>query len=209
MATAKKYSVDGKPVGDLTLSDALFAADGKPYSLHQNVKTYLANQRQGTHDTLGRSEVSGGGAKPWKQKGTGRARSGSNTSPLWPGGGITFGPQPRDYTMKLQKKVKRQAIKTALSTKAADGKILIVDQPKFDKPQTKIVARLLDEMKIAGTKVLLLVSGVDKNFEMSCRNIQGLTYKRAALASAYDLVHAEYLVMTPAGLKECEEVFTK
>ncbi len=209
MATAKKYSVDGKAVGDQALSDALFGIEAKPYSLHQNVKTYLANQRQGTHDTLGRSEVSGGGAKPWKQKGTGRARSGSNTSPLWPGGGITFGPQPRDYTMKLQKKVKRQAIKTALSAKAADGKVMIVDQPKFEKPQTKVVARLLDEMKITGSKVLLLVSGVDKNFEMSCRNIQGLTYKRAALASAYDLVHAEYLVMTPAGLKECEEVFTK
>ncbi len=209
MATAKKYSVDGKAVGDQALSEALFGIEGKPYSLHQNVKTYLANQRQGTHDTLGRSEVSGGGAKPWKQKGTGRARSGSNTSPLWPGGGITFGPRPRDYTMKLQKKVKRQAIKTALSVKAADGKIMIVDQPTFEKPQTKVVARLLDEMKIAGSKVLLLVSGVDKNFEMSCRNIQGLTYKRAALASAYDLVHAEYLVLTPAGLKECEEVFAK
>ncbi len=209
MATAKKYSADGKAAGEQALSDALFAAEGKPYSLHQNVKVYLANQRQGTHDTLGRAEVSGGGAKPWKQKGTGRARSGSNTSPLWPGGGVTFGPQPRDYTLKLPKKVRRQAIKTALSAKAADGRVMVVDAPSLDKPQTKTVAQMLAGMNVAGARVLFLVSGVDKNLEMSCRNIPGLTYKRAALASAYDLVHSDYLVLTPAGLKECEEVWTK
>lgn len=209
MAKAKIYTLQGKQSGEQNLNDAVFGAEPKPFATHQNVKVYLANQRQGTHSTLTRAEVSGGGVKPFKQKGTGRARAGSNTSPLWPGGGIIFGPKPRDYRLNIPKKMKRNAIKTALTAKAAEDRVVVIDQIKLDKPQTKAIAAMLGEMKLLGSKILFLNSGLDRNLELSVRNIDKLSYKRASLASAYDIIHADYLVFTPAGLKECEEVFGK
>ncbi len=209
MATAKTYSIDGKAKGQQDLSAAVFGVEVKGGSLHQNIKVYLANQRQGTHKVLGRSEVSGGGTKPFKQKGTGRARAGSNTSPLWEGGGVIFGPEPRDYTLKMPRKMRRQAITGALTAKATAERVMVIEQPVLDKPQTKTIAKMLAGMQVSGKKVLFLASGIDRNLELSCRNIAGLTYKRAALASAYEIMRADYLVMTPAGLKECEEVFGK
>lgn len=209
MAKAKVYTLEGKQAGEQDLKDSVFAAEAKPFATHQNVKVYLANQRQGTHSTLTRAEVSGGGIKPFKQKGTGRARAGTNTSPLWPGGGIVFGPKPRDYRMSIPKKMRRNAIKTALSAKAAEDRVIVVDRLTFEKPQTKAVAKMLQEMKVLGSKILFLNSGIDRNLELSVRNISKLTYKRAALTSAYDIIHADYLLMTQAGLKECEEVFGK
>ena len=209
MAKAKVYTLEGKQAGEQELKDSVFAAEAKPFATHQNVKVYLANQRQGTHSTLTRAEVSGGGIKPFKQKGTGRARAGTNTSPLWPGGGIVFGPKPRDYRMSIPKKMRRNAIKTALSAKAAEDRVIVVDRLTFEKPQTKAVAKMLQEMKVLGSKILLLNSGIDRNLELSVRNISKLTYKRAALTSAYDILNADYLLMTQAGLKECEEVFGK
>ncbi|MCK4857432.1 MAG: 50S ribosomal protein L4 [candidate division Zixibacteria bacterium] len=209
MATAKVYSQDGQVTGEQTLSAKLFDTPVKPFRIHQYIRGYLANQRQGTHSTLGRSEVAGGGSKPWRQKGTGRARVGTTSSPIWIGGGVTFGPKPRSYRSKLPKKMKRQAITSAFTLKAKEDRLRIVEVPELEKPQTRQVARMLADLNIAGKKVLLLYEGVERNLQLSCRNIPGLKYRRAALASAYDLIEADYLLLTPRGLKECEEVFGK
>lgn len=199
----------GEQTGQRELADSLFGAEVKMFTIHQSIKTYLNNQRQGTHSTLTRSEVSGGGVKPWRQKGTGRARAGTNTSPLWEGGGIIFGPKPRDYTTKVTKKVRRSAIKSALTLKAKDDKVLVVDSLSLDKPQTKAIVAMLDQMQIAGNKILFLHSGIDRNLELSCRNVKRLIFKRAALTNAYDILWADYVLLTQTGLQECEEVFGK
>jgi large subunit ribosomal protein L4 len=209
MPTAKVYSLSGQQTGEQNLSEKLFNAQPKPSSIHQSIKRYLNNQRQGTHSTLTRAEVSGGGAKPWRQKGTGRARSGSSTSPVWSGGGRAFGPKPRDYDTKIPKKMKRQAVLAAFTLKVQDDRLLVVESPNLDKPQTKAIVKMLEELKITGNKILFLNSGIDRNLELSCRNVAKLTYKRASLASIYDIIGADYLILTPSGLKECEEVFGK
>lgn len=209
MATAKVYSQSGEVTGEKQLSEKVFAASVKPFRVHQYVKNYLSNQRQGTHSTLGRSEVRGGGAKPWRQKGTGRARSGTNRSPLWAGGGVVFGPKPRSYYSKLPKKVRRQAINSAFTLKAKEDRLLIVEPPTLEKPQTKAVVQMLTGLKINGKKVLILHDGVDNHLFLSCRNIPGVKYRQAALANAYDLLEADFLLLTPSGLDKCEEVFGK
>lgn len=209
MPTAKVYTLMGQQSGEQNLSDKVFNADLKLSSVHQSIKRHLNNQRQGTHSTLTRAEVSGGGIKPWRQKGTGRARAGSSTSPIWPGGGQAFGPKPRDYDTKIPKKMKRQAMHVALTLKVQEERLLVVESPNLEKPQTKAITKLLDELKITGSKILFLNSGIDRNLELSCRNVAKLTYKRASLAGAYDIVGADYLLLTPNGLKECEEVFGK
>ncbi len=209
MATAKVYTPTGQQTGEQNLSDKVFGTDPKLASVHQSIKRYLNNQRQGTHSTLTRAEVSGGGIKPFRQKGTGRARAGSNTSPLWPGGGQAFGPKPRDYETKIPRKVKRQAILAALTLKVREDKLRVVDALNLDKPQTKTIVKMLADLKINDGKVLFLYTGIDRNLELSCRNVPKLTYKRAALVTAYDVIGADYLLLTPNGLKECEEVFGK
>ncbi len=209
MATAKVYSPTGQQTGERNLSDKVFGVDPKLTSIHQSVKRYLNNQRQGTHSTLTRAEVSGGGVKPFKQKGTGRARAGSNTSPLWPGGGQAFGPKPRDYETKIPRKMKRQAIQAAMTLKVQGDKLKVVDAPTFEKPQTKTIVKMLADLKVNDGKVLFLNTGIDHNLELSCRNIPKLTYKRASLVNAYDIIGADYLLLTPNGLQECEEVFGK
>jgi large subunit ribosomal protein L4 len=209
MATAKIYSLSGQQTGDQALSDKVFGAVLKPSTIHQTVKRYLNNQRQGTHSSLTRAEVSGGGIKPFKQKGTGRARAGSNTSPIWEGGGQAFGPKPRDYDTKITKKMNRNAINSAFTIKAQENKLMVVDDINLEKPQTKAIVNLLEEMKIHGSKILFLNTGIDRNLELSCRNVPKLKYKRASLANAYDIIGADYLIVTKNGLKECEEVFGK
>ena len=209
MATAKIFSSSGEQTGEQQLSDKLFGAPAKPFRLHQYVKTYLANQRQGTHSTLTRAEVRGGGAKPWRQKGTGRARVGTIRSPIWEGGGVAFGPKPRDYRKQLPKKMKRQAIAAAFTLKAKEDRLLVIEEPQLEKPRTKTIANLLATLKLTNKKVLLLHEGKDSLLPLSCRNLPGVKYRRAALANAYELLEAEYLLVTPAGLKECEEVFCK
>lgn len=209
MATAKVYSSAGEQTGEQELSEKLFGAPARPFRLQQYVKAYLANQRQGTHSTLTRAEVSGGGAKPWRQKGTGRARVGTIRSPIWEGGGVAFGPKPRSYRKKLPKKMKRQALAAAFTLKAKEDRLFIVEQPQLEKPRTKAIADLLGTLNLSGKKVLFLHEGIDSNMSLSCRNIAGLKFRRAALANAYDLVEADYLLLTPAGLRECEEVFAK
>jgi large subunit ribosomal protein L4 len=209
MATAKVYSSTGQQTGERPLSEKVFGVDPKVFTIHQSVKRYLNNQRQGTHSTLTRAEVSGGGIKPFRQKGTGRARAGSNTSPLWPGGGQAFGPKPRDYDTKMPRKMKRQAILAAFTLKLREDKLMIVDSLGMDKPRTQSVVKMLADLKIGGSKVLFLNTGIDRNLELSCRNVPKLTYKRACLVTAYDIIGADYLLLTPNGLQECEEVFGK
>ncbi len=209
MASAKLYTMAGDQQGTQELSDAVFASEVKPYSIHQAIKAYLNNQRQGTNSSLTRAEVSGGGARPWRQKGTGRARAGTNRSPLWEGGGIIFGPKPRDYTTRIPKKMRRRALKSALTMKAQEERVFVIRTQDLEKPRTKSVVELLEKMEIAGSRILFLNTGIDRNLELSCRNIPKFNYKRAATASVYDIVGADYVVLTEDGLKECEEVFSK
>jgi large subunit ribosomal protein L4 len=209
MATAKVYSPTGQQTGERPLSEKVFGVDPKVFTIHQSVKRYLSNQRQGTHSSLTRAEVSGGGIKPFRQKGTGRARAGSNTSPLWPGGGQAFGPKPRDYDTRMPRKMKRQAILAAFTLKLQEDKLMVVDPLSLEKPRTQSVVKMLADLKISGSKVLFLNTGIDRNLELSCRNVPKLHYKRACLVTAYDIIGAEYLLLTPNGLQECEEVFGK
>jgi large subunit ribosomal protein L4 len=209
MASAKLYSMAGDEQGTQDLADDLFASEVKPYSVHQAVKAYLNNQRQGTNSTLGRSDVRGGGAKPWRQKGTGRARAGTNRSPLWEGGGVIFGPKPRDYTTRIPKRMRRRALKSAFTMKAQEERVLVVKAEDLEKPRTRTVVDMLEKMEIAGSRVLFLNTGVNRNLELSCRNIPKFSYKRANQANVYDILGADYVLMTPEGLKECEEVFAK
>jgi large subunit ribosomal protein L4 len=157
----------------------------------------------------GKSEVRGSGAKPWRQKGTGRARAGTNSSPIWVGGGRAFPPQMRDYRITVPKKVKRLALASALSSKARDNRITILDQISLEAPKTKIMARLLDKLKLSGSKIIFLFEGIDENLCKSGRNIKGLVFKRASLVNPYDLFNSDFVIMTKEALKTVEEVFAR
>jgi large subunit ribosomal protein L4 len=209
MAKAKVFDSAGSAAGEIELHSNLFAHEPSKYQVHQYVKVYLANQRQGTHSTKTRAEVSGGGIKPWRQKGTGRARVGSNRSPIWEGGGITFGPKPRSYRGDIPKKVRRNALLSMLSAKAQEEKIIVVDLPKFQAPSTKTVAQLLGAMQLDGKKVLFIDEFEDgkSHLPLSCRNMPKVDYKRARLVNAYDLINAEYVLVTRDGMRSMEEVF--
>lgn len=209
MAKAKVYNSSGGQAGEMDLNDKLFGFEPKKYQVHQYVKAHLANQRQGTHSTKTRADVSGGGAKPWRQKGTGRARAGSNSSPIWEGGGVAFGPHPRSYYTKVPKRIKRNALLSMLATKAAEEKLLIVELPEFEKPSTKTVYGLLEAMELADKKVLILDEDGGAQFPLSCRNIPKVEYKRARLVNAYDLARSEYVLVTRKGMRSIEEVFAK
>ncbi|TET65949.1 MAG: 50S ribosomal protein L4 [Candidatus Zixiibacteriota bacterium] len=209
MAEAIFYRSDGNPGEKVKLPDQLFSAEIKEAVVHQYVKTYLRNQRQGTHSTKTRAEVSGGGSKPWRQKGTGRARAGSNTSPIWVGGGVTFGPRPRDHRSSLLKKMKRAALKSAFTDKSNQGKIAVVEVPILEQPQTRVMAEFLGKLNLLDKKVLLLVEGRDENLFKSCNNIKNLRYKRAMLANCYDVLNAEYLLISPPALESLREVYSE
>lgn len=209
MAKAKKISSTSGSSSEVELNAQVFDFEPKSYQVHQYIKSFLRNQRQGTHSTKNRAEVRGGGAKPWRQKGTGRARSGSNTSPVWVGGGRAFGPRPRDYYGNIPKKIKHQALCSAFTLKANDEKIIVIDDMQMEKPRTKTMVEFLDGMELYGKKVLILNEGINKNFELSCRNIPGVAYMRARLVNAYHLLNADYLLMTESALKTVEEVFAK
>ena len=203
----KVYNQDGAEVGSVELKPEIFEVEPNEAVVHQYVVNYLARQRQGTADTKGRAEVSGGGKKPWRQKGTGRARAGTTRSPLWRGGGTVFGPEPRDYGSKFPKQMKRLAIKSVLSSKAKSDKIRVIDQIKFDAPKTKNVAGMLGKLEISGRKCLILDEGRNDKLTLSCRNLQKVTYGRAALANGYELLNADVIVLTKAGLEKMHEVF--
>ena len=199
--------IDGTPSGTIELPDGIFGQPVNEAVVHQSVVGYLANQRQGTVRRKTRAEVSGGGVKPWRQKGTGRARSGSNTSPVWVGGGRAFPPQMRDYYARLPKKMKRTALTSALSDLAAGNRVKIVQEINLDKPKTKTIAGLFEKMKIQGTKILFLSEGKDENLYKSCRNVKNLVFKRACLVNPYDLLNCDYLVLTKKALESMTEVF--
>ncbi|MCP4570624.1 MAG: 50S ribosomal protein L4 [FCB group bacterium] len=198
---------DGSQISTVDLPEAIFGREPNEAVVHGYVVRYLANQRQGNAATKSRGMVAGGGAKPWRQKGTGRARAGTIRSPLWPGGGITFGPAPRSYYVRIPKKQKRQALVSVLSDKARRDRIKVLEDLNLLDHKTKNFATMLGKLDLAGKKVLLLDEGSGDNSFRASRNIPGVKVCRARLANAYDVLNADYLVITVAGLKEIEEVF--
>jgi large subunit ribosomal protein L4 len=208
MSKANLYNIEGESTGELDLKPELFGLKPNPRAVHQYVKIYLSNQRQGTVKKKTRAEVSGGGAKPWRQKGTGRARAGSNTSPIWVGGGRTFGPFQRNWKTTLPKKISRLALKSALSSKAFEDKIKVLEELNLEQPKTKTIYTLLQKLGISGSKILFLGAAKNDNLFKSCRNIENLTYKPAQVVNPYDLLKSEYLLLTKDTLKKLEEVFS-
>jgi large subunit ribosomal protein L4 len=204
---ADKFDASGAAQGTVDLPDELFGCEPHSAALHAYVKRYLTNQRQGTAKTKTRREVSGGGTKPWRQKGTGRARAGSNTSPVWVGGGRVFGPRPRNHHEDVPRKVRRLALLSALAIKAQGGAVKVWDRRELDAPKTKSVADTLGKIGVAGKKTLFLDEGVFPNLTKSCRNIAWLDRTRADLANAYAVMRAQELILSPEALVRLQEVF--
>ena len=205
MANAKLFNMAGQQIGEIELSEGIFGIEPNEAVVHEVVKNHLANRRQGTQSTLTRAEVSGGGKKPWRQKGTGHARQGSTRAPQWTHGGITFGPKPRDYSYELNKKVKRLALKSVLSAKAALGAIVVVDELKLESIKTKTMVEFL--AKVGATKTVIVTPEVNENVIKSARNIPGVVTTTAKILSVYDIVKAKSLVLDKAALAIIEEVF--
>ena len=197
--------INNKDAGKISLDDALFAITGKQALMHSAVRNYLANKRQGTHATKGRSDVRGGGAKPYKQKGTGRARAGTNNSPLWRGGGTVFGPQPRDYSYSMPKKARRQAFYAALSAKLADSEVVVIDGLSFDAPKTKQMVEALDTFGISGGSVLVVLKEMDANVALSLRNIPAAHIMLAQDLNAYDVLSHRNLLITKEAMESLED----
>ena len=205
MPKANVFNMAGTQVGEIDLSDAIFGIEPNVSVMHDVVKNHLANCRQGTQSALTRAEVSGGGRKPWRQKGTGRARQGSTRAPQWTHGGIVFAPKPRSYSYALNKKVKRLALKSALSAKAASGDIKVVDGLKLDEIKTKTMRGFL--AGIGAGKSVVITPEVDEIVVKSARNIPGVVTTTAKVLSVYDIVNANQLVIDKAALAIIEEVF--
>lgn len=207
MASTTLYDIEGKSVSELKLKDDLFGISPNQNVIYEYVKAYLANQRQGTVCKKTRSTMRGGGTKPWRQKGTGRARAGTINSPIWVGGGRTFGPFPRDYTFRIPKKIKRLALKSAFSLKANENKIKIIQDITLDQPKTKSIVHILKNLNVSNSKCLLLDEPQDDKLYRSCRNIKNLTYRKVRTVNPYDLLNSEFLLLTQKGLQVLEEVF--
>jgi large subunit ribosomal protein L4 len=197
----------GERSGEVTLPESLFGVEPNVHVMHEAVQTYLANQHVMTASKKSRSEVRGGGRKPWRQKGTGRARSGSTTVPHWTGGGLTFPPKPRDAGRRLPKKIKRWALKSALSTKAASDRIRVVEDLVLPEIKTKEMASILKSIGVGDEKALLVIKQGSRELFLSARNIPNLTVTLAKELTAYDLLRADTVVMTQSALKTIEEVF--
>ena len=206
MLKTNVYDMSGKLVGEIELSEAVFGITPNGSVVHDVVKNHLANLRQGTQSALTRAEVSGGGRKPWRQKGTGRARQGSTRAPQWTHGGIVFAPKPRDYSYTLNKKTRRLALKSALSAKAAEANIVVIDSIKMEAPKTKEFAAFLNAVGVNG-KALVVTAAPDANVVKSGRNIPGCEITFANLINVYDIVNATKLVVDKAALAKIEEVF--
>lgn len=206
MPNVKVLNMSGNEVGEVTLSDAIFGIEPNESVVHDVVKNHLANCRQGTQSALTRAEVSGGGIKPWRQKGTGRARQGSTRAPQWTHGGIVFAPKPRDYSYALNKKVKRLAMKSALSAKAAEGNIVVIDAIKMDAPKTSAFKAFLKAVG-ADCKALVVTAEADELVVKSARNIPGVTTAFASVINVYDILNAKKFVVDQAALAKIEEVF--
>jgi len=206
---AKLYASDGSEKGTAPLPDDLFAQPVNEHLLWLSVKRHLGNQRQGTAKVKTRGEVSGGGRKPWRQKGTGRARAGSNTSPLWPGGGRAFGPKPRDYRTDLPAKQRRAALMSALSLRAGENAIVVVESLAFDAPKTRTMAEVLKRAGLDGRRTLLVLDQADPNLIKSCRNIKNLRTTMAHQLNPYELLECESIMLTAGGLARVQEVFAR
>ena len=206
MSTIKVLNMAGAEVGTVELNDAIFGIEPNQAVVHEVVKNHLANCRQGTQSALTRGEVSGGGKKPWRQKGTGHARQGSTRAPQWTHGGIVFAPKPRDYSYVLNKKVKRLALKSVLSARAAEGKLVVIDSIKMDAIKTADFHKFLDAVQVNG-KAVVVTPAVDTVIVKSARNIPGVLTTPSNNLSVYDLVNAQYLVVDQAALANIEEVY--
>ena len=200
------FNIKGEQVGDIDLNDSIFGVEVNSALLHEVVNMQLANRRQGTQATKTRAMVSGGGKKPWRQKGTGRARAGSSRSPLWTGGGVTFGPMPRSYRFVMPRKMRRLAIKSALSSKFNNGDIIVVESLNIEQPKTRVISDMLVSLK-ADRKAVLVTSDNDINVYKSARNIENITSMEARNLNVYDILNAGKLVLTKDAIAKVEEVF--
>ena len=198
----------GKQVGEITLSDVIFGADVNGAVLHAAVRAYLMNQRQGTQSTLTRTEVSGGGKKPWRQKGSGRARQGSTRAPHWTHGGVALAPKPRDYSYRLNKKTKKLAICSALSAKLAAGNLVVVDNIALESVKTKSMVEFLGAVGSTG-KALVVTPEVNKNVVLSARNIPGVQTTISSIISVYDILKADKFIVDKAAVEKIQEVYAK
>ena len=205
MANVSVYNIEGKEVGTIELNDAVFGVEVNEHLLHMAVVNQLANKRQGTQKAKTRSEVSGGGRKPWRQKGTGHARQGSTRSPQWTGGGVVFAPVPRDYSFKLNKKEKRAALKSALTSRVQENKLIVVDELKFDEIKTKNFKAVMDNLKV--NKALVVLGEDDKNVVMSARNIPTVQTTLTSTINVYDIMKAGTVVLTKDAVAKIEEVY--
>ena len=199
--------INNNIIEKITLPEKIFGVEIKKELLHRVVVNYLANQRQGTHATKTRGMVTGGGKKPWRQKHTGRARHGSIRSPLWRGGGIIFGPQPRDYSYKIPKKQRRYALKSALSAKLKDGELIVIDKIEIEKPKTKKMLILLKSLGINGESILFITAEKDENVYLSARNIPKVTVMKAMDINTYQILVHKKVVITKSALKKIQEVW--
>lgn len=205
MANVAVYNMEGNEVGSLELSDAIFGAKVNEHLVHMSVVQYLANRRQGTQKAKTRSEVRGGGRKPWRQKGTGHARQGSIRAPQWKGGGVVFAPVPRDYSFKLNKKEKRAALKSVLTSRVQDGKLIVVDDLKFDEIKTKKFKAVMDNLKVS--KALVVLADNDEKVVLSARNIPAVKTAQVNTINVYDILKGDTLVLTKDAVAKIEEVY--
>ena len=208
MSKVQLLNVNGEKVKDIKLNDNIFGITPNDIVLHDAIVLSMANSRQGTHSTKTRAEVSGGGRKPWRQKGTGNARQGSIRAVQWRKGGIAFGPKPRDYSKKQNKKVRRLALLSALSYKATDNEIVLLDSIKFETNKTKEMLKLLNTLGLANSKVLLVIDELDENICLASRNLGNVLIVLPTEINTYDVVNSDKMVITEAALKKLEEVLT-
>ena len=205
MANVSVYNMEGKEVGTMELNDAVFGVDVNEHLVHLAVVSQLANKRQGTQKAKTRSEVSGGGKKPWRQKGTGHARQGSTRAPQWTGGGLVFAPTPRDYSFKMNKKEKKLALKSALTTRVQENKLIVLDELKFDAIKTKNMKAVLDALNVK--KALIVLNENDQNVTLSARNIADVRTVLTSTINVFDILKYNTVVVTKAAVETIEEVY--
>ena len=205
MANVSVYNIEGKEVGKIDLSDAVFGVEVNEHLVHMAVVSQLANNRQGTQKAKTRSEVSGGGRKPWRQKGTGHARQGSTRAPQWTGGGVVFAPVPRDYSFKMNKREKRAALKSALTSRVEENKFIVIDEINFEEAKTKNFANILKSLDVS--KALVVLEDDNKNAELSARNIADIKTAKTNTINVYDILKYNTVITTKAVVAAIEEVY--
>ena len=205
MANVSVYNIEGKEVGKIDLSDAVFGVEVNEHLVHMAVVSRLANNRQGTQKAKTRSEVSGGGRKPWRQKGTGHARQGSTRAPQWTGGGVVFAPVPRDYSFKMNKREKRAALKSALTSRVEENKFIVIDEINFEEAKTKNFANILKNLDVS--KALVVLEDDNKNAELSARNIADIKTAKTNTINVYDILKYNTVITTKAVVAKIEEVY--